>query len=102
MNLDQLLLWLSKHGITVAEKVAEPEGVVYTFTGTRPFPWDGRPQWTSLAVKTGQTRVAKREIEGILRHFAQGQLEFPKPTDCTAIGVQPVIGASGSSKLSTN
>jgi hypothetical protein len=93
MNLDELLPWLKKNGITVAEKVAEPGGYVLNFTGTRPFPWDGRPQWSSLAIKDGQTKVSRREIEALLRHFAQGQLQLPKAPakDCTAIAVQPVV-----------
>jgi len=95
MNLDQLVAWLNSHGISVAERVKTPKGEVLIFTGKRPLPWDGRPQWYALPIKTGQSTVNVREIEALLRHFAHGELQIPK-TPLAAGGnlaVQPVHGA---------
>src|SRR5438309_4891607 len=84
MNLNQLLAWLKSHQITVVEKVKTSGGEVYVFVAKRPLPWDGRPQWFGLAVRDGQTIVAMREIEALLRHFSHGELEIPKPV--SAVG----------------
>ena|SRR6266581_2711564 len=95
MNLDQLLAWLSSHGITIAERVKAPNGEVLVFTGRRSVPWDGRPQWYALPLKGGQNRVAKREIEALLRHFAHGELQIPRLATVAAGGnlvMQPVHG----------
>src|SRR5260370_24967555 len=86
MNVSQVLAWLKWHKISVVEKVKTKGGEVYVFVGKRPLPWDGRPQWFALAIKEGQTIVAMREIEALLRHFTHGELDIPKPA--------PAIGSS--------
>ena len=91
MNLNQLLAWLNSHQISVVEKVKANGGEVYVFVGKRPFPWDGRPQWFALAVRDGQTIVAMREIEALLRHFGHGELEIPKAAAAGAtLAMQPL------------
>jgi hypothetical protein len=92
MNINQLLAWLNSHQITVVEKVKTYSGEVYVFVGKRPLPWDGRPQWYALAVKDGQTTVATKEIEALLRHFTHGELQIPKaaPAIGSSIAIQPL------------
>src|SRR5713226_5186964 len=99
MNLEQLLSWLEQNGITVAEKVPQPGGVVFIFTGTRPFPWDGRPYWFALPLKVRQTQVARKEIEALLRHFCHAELAIPRGAPKAAaagqaIGLQPLHSLS--------
>jgi hypothetical protein len=92
MNINQLLAWLSSHKITVAERVPATGGEVLIFTGKRPLPWDGRPQWYALPVKNGQAQVAIREIEALLRHFTHGELQIPKGSPAIGgnLAVQPL------------
>jgi len=94
--------WLKTVNITVAEDAKESGKHTLTFTGKRGFPWDGRPQWYVLVLKETQTKVRKREIEALLRHFAQGQLEVPRAADCTAIAVQPVLARPAKSSQIEN
>jgi hypothetical protein len=94
MNVDQLIAWLNQNGIKLSERVSVEDGETLTFLGARPIPWDGRPQWATLAIKKGQTKVAKREIEGLLRHFAHGELTIPTSAKAATItenlAVQPL------------
>jgi hypothetical protein len=94
MNVNQLIAWLKDNGITLSERVSVEGGEVLTFVGTRPLPWDGRPEWTSLPIKTGQMKVTRKEIETMLRHFAHLELAIPRSARaaaaCDNIGVQPL------------
>lgn len=91
MNKDQLIAWLNENDIALAERVPQEGGEVLIFMGSRPFPWAGGPRWASIAIKDGQTRVATKEIEALLRHFCQGQLVIPRGSRAAAAGSQIAV-----------
>lgn len=82
MKLNALLAWLSKQeGISLAEKRELPElgQVVYLFTSPLPFPYaKNKHAWAPLTVDQDQEDVDIDEIEALLRHLSQGQLEIPE------------------------
>jgi hypothetical protein len=94
MNKEQLIAWLKEYDITIADCVPQEGGEVLIFMGRRPLPWAGEPRWASIAVKHGQTRVATKEIESLLRHFCHAELTIPraKATAASAqnFAVQPL------------
>jgi hypothetical protein len=103
MNVDQLIAWLNENGIKLSERVSVEGGEVLTFLGVRPLPWDGRPEWTSLAIRNGQTKVSRKEIESILRHFCHLELSIPRASKAAAasenLAVQPLHPESPKRRL---
>jgi hypothetical protein len=93
MKITELLPWLKELGINLVGRDDQEGGEVLIFSGTRPFPYDNRPRWVTLAVKDGQQTVAKREIQALLRHFCHGEAVFPKAmvrAAAAGIAVQPI------------
>jgi hypothetical protein len=94
MNKEQLIAWLRDNDITLADCVPQKGGEVLIFMGRRPFPWAGEPRWASIAIKDGQSKVATKEIEALLRHFSHGELAIPRAKAKAAaaqnLAVQPI------------
>ena len=92
MNLEQLLPFLETLQITVVKKCPHPGGEVLIFRGTRTFPHNSSPQWFALAMKRGETKVPRKAIEALLRHFWQLQVEIPKsdPEAAQSLGIAPI------------
>lgn len=81
MKLESLLTWLgSQKGITLAEtrQLKHEKKTVYLYTSQLPFPYAGGHAWAPLTIDDGQTEVEVEEIEALLRHLVQGQLEIPE------------------------
>jgi hypothetical protein len=76
--LDQLLTWLKSLNIDVSDDITRPDGIrVVTITAALPFP-STRRVWYPLILSKGQTAVANREIEAILRHCWHAEQDIPK------------------------
>ena len=79
MAVSELLVNLQKFAkVRVAETRKLENGFeVKILVGTLPFPMNNkRPTWYPLVLSPGQTEVDRREIEAILRHFWNAQLDF--------------------------
>jgi hypothetical protein len=79
MAVTALLANLQKQAkVRVAETRKLEDGTeVRILVGTLPvFPHGKRPTWYPLVLRPGQTEVDRREVEAILRHFWNAQLDF--------------------------
>ena len=79
MAVSALLANLLKHAkVKVAETRKLEDGTeVKILVGKLPvFPHSARPTWYPLVLTRGQTEVDRREVEAILRHFWNAQLDF--------------------------
>lgn len=77
MSVTELLAKLQKQAqVKVAETRKLAGGTeVQILVGTLPFPTP-RPTWYPLVLLPGQDSVDMREVEAILRHFWNAQLNF--------------------------
>jgi hypothetical protein len=74
-----LLANLQKHAkVTVVETRTLADGTqVRILVGTlQIFPNSARPTWYPLVLRPKQQEVDRREVEAILRHFWNAQLDF--------------------------
>ena len=76
MNLKELLAKLDAvDDIDREERHLSDGTIVYIFFSILPFPKFG-PAWAPIVIKPGQTRVPRKEIEAMLRHLWQFQLDI--------------------------
>jgi hypothetical protein len=85
MPIDRLLEWLKSLKIDIAADATHPDGRrVVTLTAQLPFP-STRRVWYPLVLSKGQTQVANKEIEALLRHCWHAEQAIPKfPAAATA------------------
>jgi len=79
MAVSALLANLQKHAkVKLAETRTLEDGTqIKILEGTLPFPLNTkRPTWYPLVLLPGQIDVDRREVESILRHFWNAQLDF--------------------------
>ena len=76
MNLKELLDKIDKaEGIDREERKLSDGTVVHIFFSQLPFPKFGAA-WYPIVIKPGQERVPRKEIEAMLRHLWQFQLDI--------------------------
>jgi len=72
------LQWLKSLNIDIAADATHPDGRrVVTVTAQLPFP-STRRVWYPIVLSKGQTDVANKEIEALLRHCWHAEQEIPK------------------------
>ena len=77
MSLSELLAKIEAHPDIEIEKRELPDGTqIYIFASELPMPRAYEPRWYPLVIAHGQTEVARKEIDAMLRHLWQFQLDI--------------------------